>query len=106
MNEKIEQLHEEAMFACDDALIEKLKGNKESSFKKFNEAYEKEREAVDFLIQENYPEPTFSIMIKSAAILALDCRKFQEAKELANFALERNPTSLVKKELEDILEKY
>lgn len=69
----------------------------------FRNAFEKEREAAESLHDEPAQEPTRSILYRSAALLALDCKDSDEARRLATEGLKGNPPASIEAELKEIL---
>ena len=67
----------------------------------FQQALEHELAAIDAL--EEYIEPTYSVLHRSAATLALDCNDLRKAEQLAAKALAKEPPDFVADELRDVL---
>ena len=96
-------LHDEAMAVADLAFQAKLKGEKTTALLHFTRAYRLEREAAVMIADDVEFEPSRSVLLRSAATLALDCNLPTEAKELILIALEGKPPSEIKSELLDLL---
>jgi len=102
---KISKIHEMAMELADKALIARLHGDLNSANTLTQKAFEKEREAASYLVDNFNCEPTRSVLYRSAASLALECGDQREAERLIGFALSGNPTDEIAEELRDLLEK-
>jgi len=71
--------------------------------KLFRSAFEHERKAAELLEGSYDYEPTRSVLYRSAATLARDCRDFSEAKRLIQEGLTGNPPGNVAAELKELL---
>jgi hypothetical protein len=100
---QINQLHDEAMELSDLAFAAKRRGDNQSFIQYSRQAYEKEAQAADYLRDTN-AEPTRSVLYRSAATLALDCKETREAERLIAIALIGNPPEAIANELRDLLE--
>jgi len=69
----------------------------------FREAFELERRAATALVDTQI-EPTRSVLLRSAASLALDCHDTREAERLIAIGLAGNPPAPIADELRDLLE--
>lgn len=78
----IRELHKEAMDLAEMALVAKLRGDLTQANQLFRQAFEKESQAARQVPDEPSAEPTRSILYRSAATLALDCREWREAERL------------------------
>ncbi|QDU42269.1 hypothetical protein Mal52_07250 [Symmachiella dynata] len=101
----VRQLHDEAMLLAEQAYIADLHGYYDAAQKLFTEAYESEAKAADLVALDHSAEPSRSILLRSAASLAIDCHKFREAEKLVSIALSGNPPEEIAEELRDLLEK-
>jgi hypothetical protein len=95
----INTLHRESMDLTENAFL--LKRRATSLLK---EALEKESEAARLIPKDAKNEPSRSIIYKSAASLALDCKQPKEAVLLATEGLKGTPPLEIKKELQEILD--
>jgi len=86
------------------AYIAKIKGRIDEFYDFSRKAFEKEKEASKFAKETIVPEPTLSVLHRSAASLAIDCGEFREAERLIAFALSGNPPNDIAIELRDLLE--
>lgn len=66
------------------------------------DAFNKEKEAAE-LLTDKCVEPTRSVLFRSAASLAIDCKKYQEAEKLLLLALAGNPPAEIAEEISDLL---
>lgn len=102
---RINQLHDQAMNASDEAYLARRSGNLALSLQYFRKAYELEKEAANQVKEDYSAEPTRSVLFRSAASLAYECREFGEAERLIYLALTGDPPSEIIDELRDLLEK-
>ena len=98
----LNELHDKAMELAFFALRERSQGNKVKSLPLFQQALELELAAIDAL--EEYIEPTYSVLHRSAATLALDCNELRKAEQLAAKALAQEPPEFVADQLREVLE--
>ena len=103
MNE-VKIIHRQAMEKTDLALDAKLKGEADRASSFFREAYELEARAAHMLANDSGAEPTRSVLLRSAASLALDCNLLLDAERLICTALIGNPPEEIAEELRDLLE--
>jgi hypothetical protein len=103
MNE-VKILHRDAMEQADIALAARLRGESDLSLRHFREAFGLESKAALLLVDNRDAEPNRSILLRSAAALALDCDYFTEAERLICSALAGNPPDEIAEELRDLLE--
>ena len=97
----INDLHHEAMDFAAFAFRERARGNAEKAAEFFEQALEYEVAAIDAL--DRYIEPTYSVLHRSAATLALDCKRYRKAEQLAARALAQEPPGEIAAELRDVL---
>lgn len=107
---QVNQLHDQAMNLTDLAFIARKNRNTEQAQAYFRQAYELERDAA-LLVVDNTPkedvastEPTRSVLLRSAATLALDVDELREAERLVALGLAGNPPEMIAVELRDVLE--
>jgi len=98
----VKELHREAMRLTDLALIAK-KSEPDKVLGYYKSAFEKEKEAAFLYIEKLGEEPSRSILLRSAANLALLSNQYEDAEELAFKGLAGKPPIQVADELEDIL---
>lgn len=85
------QLHREAINMVNEAHSALELGEEERYGILLRGAFEKERAAAWELLYKPESEPTRSVLFRSAARLAVDCREFKEAEKLVAAALFGNP---------------
>lgn len=98
----VRELHHQAMAFADEALKLKQNGEYDKSIEIFRLAFEKEREAVELVSNNLSLEPTRSVLLRSAATIALDCKNLREAERLIAMGLAGNPPCEIAEELRDI----
>ena len=97
--------HEEAMDLAFFALRARRRGNEEEAVPMFKDALENELKALDELYKfGEVVEPTYSVLHRSAATLALDCEDWRLAEKLAAKALAEDPPEVIAEELRDVSE--
>jgi hypothetical protein len=99
---KVSQFHELAMDFADQALLSR---DPRQARKLFRSAFEHERNAAELLEGAYDYEPTRSVLYRSAATLARDCRDFGEAKRLIEKGLTGNPPGDIAAELKELLQR-
>ncbi len=102
---KINDLHEKAMEFCDEAFFAKRNGDSDAFAKFSRQALEPETEAANLLKDNFEAEPSRSILYRSAASIAIDCKEYRQAEKLISMALVGNPPNEIAEELRDLLEK-
>lgn len=100
----LKTIHREAMEQTDLALTARLQGDQVNAFLHFHRAYSLEAQAAAALMNRLDAEPTRSVLFRSAATLALDCKLIAEAEKLVCAALIGNPPEQLADELRDLLE--
>ena len=100
----IESFHEHAMELTDRALAARRTGNFEEAQRLFVRAFELEAEAANVLLERPDLEPSRSVLYRSAAALALDCGRLEDAKKLARIGLSGMPPPLMARQLREVLE--
>jgi len=97
--------HHEAMDLAFFALRARRRGNEEEAVPMFKDALENELRALDELYKfGEVVEPTYSVLHRSAATLALDCEDWRLAEKLAAKALAEDPPEVIAEELRDVWE--
>lgn len=99
---KINDLHEKAMDFAARAFMARARGDAEQAAEFFESALDHETAAIAAL--DEYIEPTYSVLHRSAATLALDCKQYRKAERLAAKALAKEPPDDIAEELRDVLE--
>ena len=84
-------------------LLARIRGDNEAALPLFEQALEYEVAAIDSM--DEYVEPTFSVLHRSAGTLALDCNQLRRAEKLAAMALAKEPPPEIAAELRDLLER-
>jgi tetratricopeptide (TPR) repeat protein len=95
-------LHEEAMHVAESALVYHKRGQQEEATACFSRAYELEKQAV--FASKSIPEPTRSVLLRSAASLAFHARRYRESEKMVNLALAGDPPAEIADELRDLAE--
>ncbi len=67
-------------------------------------AFSRERDATHRALKKDVGEPTRSVLLRSAATLALRCGEYREAEKLVACALSGEPPAEIAEELRDVLE--
>ncbi|HOX36920.1 MAG TPA: hypothetical protein PL033_02935 [Candidatus Brocadiia bacterium] len=101
---EITVLHREAMSLADKADAARRQGDKERARDWLREAFKKERDAATQAGKSSSMEPTRSILLRSAASLALECGDMRDAEQIIATALAGDPPEWVADELRDLLE--
>ena len=103
-NPSVRQLHNLAMDFAERAML----AEKEKNYTLYSElnlqAYKLERQAAEAALVIG-KEPTRSILLRSAATLALECKLAREAERLISIALSGEPPNEIAEELRDLLER-
>ena len=95
--------HNKAMEFAERALVARMQGQREQAHYFSVQALESELAAIAQLEVEGRVEPSYSVLHRSAATLALDCNQPQRAKEIATQALDQNPHPEIAVELHELL---
>ena len=96
------ELHDQAMEFVDKAYLAKRNGQVDLSVEFLQSAFELENQAAQTLQDELNIEPTRSILYRSAASLAIELGKFDDAKNLIDIALSGNPPLEISIELKNL----
>lgn len=97
-------LHSEAMDLAEKAMIERARGKADAARKHLAEALKKEEQAARLAVKEAVPEPTRTILLKSAAHLAVDAGQLRLAEQLIGTALAGDPPEELADELRGVFE--
>ena len=99
----VNDFHNKAMDLAELALLARLRGDGEGALPLFEQALEAEVKAIESM--DEYIEPTFSVLHRSAGTMALDCNQLRRAEKLAATALAKEPPPEIAAELRDLLER-
>lgn len=103
---KIQRRHHRAMGLCDSAVAARTSGDVERAAALFRRALGYERKAAEEVVAKAPNlEPTRSILLRSAAALAIECGEHREAEKLIATALAGDPPDEIAEELRDLLER-
>lgn len=100
----IKELHNQSMDFAELAMLARLRGNFEEAASLFKKALTFELESIKILDVNERTEPTYSVLHRSAATLALDCNEPRQAEQIVAKALSGNPPAEIAEELRDLLE--
>jgi len=99
----IKDFHDQAMSVMEDAFFARRRGNSGLMQQKYQEAFPFEKEAALRAREANLGEPTESVLLRSAATIALNAGMYQDAEKLACLALSGNPPGVIADELREVL---
>jgi hypothetical protein len=97
-------LHSEAMDLAEKAMIDRARGRIDAAKKHLAQALKKEESAARLAVQHGVPEPTRTILLKSAAHLAVDAGDLRLAEQLIGTALAGDPPEELAHELRGVFE--
>jgi hypothetical protein len=100
---RITDLHHQAMRLADQASDLRRKGEAAEADARLRQAFEHERQAAELAAADLVPEPTRSVLHRSAATLAWQCGEYREAERLITTALSGTPPETIAEELRDLL---
>lgn len=101
----INDFHHEAMEFSARALMARMRGNTEEAAALFERALENELAAIqDMEARGSFAEPTYSVLHRSAGTLALDCKNYCRAEQLAAKGLAHAEHPEIAQELRDLLD--
>lgn len=98
------QVHRKAMIMAQDAYVSLSQGDEETACRLYEEAFKLEKEAALSFSFEETKEPTRSVLFRSAATLAMKCKKYRDAEKMVALGLAGNPPSEIANELRDLYE--
>lgn len=98
------ELHNASMDRAELALIARMQKDDIKADKLFRESLDLELKAIAAMEMATTIEPTYSILHRSAATLALDCNDPRLAEKLISKALAHDPPAEIVEELRDLLE--
>jgi hypothetical protein len=99
---QVNVLHKEAMDLAELAQVAKLRGEIEQSNHLLRQAFAQESSAAALIANHWESEPTRSVLLRSAASLAIECEEFEIANRLIATALSGNPPAEIAEELQDL----
>lgn len=91
--------HNEAMDLAQMAQLASQKGETERAETMFGQAFNKEREVALTAFANQHPQPGLSILLQSAAHLAVTCKQAREAEKLIGLALSGDVPSEIRHDL-------
>ena len=97
----VNELHQESMDLAAGALIARMNGDATKATEIFKVSLNLEVAAINALTRP--VEPTYSVMHRSAATLAIDCKEYRIAEKLASRALAEEPPPEIAEELRAVL---
>lgn len=97
-------LHSDAMDLAEKAMIARAQGHAEAAKNHLAEALRKEEKAARLAVENGAPEPTRTILLKSAAHLAVDAGEIRLAERLIGTALAGDPPEELVEELRSAFE--
>ena len=100
----VADLHQAAMEFYDFATEVAVASGQDAALDAYRNALKYEEEAARRLASRFDFEPTRSVILRSAATMALRCRDYREAERLAALALSGNPHHEIAEELRDLLD--
>lgn len=101
--DELRRKHNEAMDLAQMAQIAAQQGETEKSEMMFRQAFEKEREVAMTAYENQHPQPGLSILLQSAAHLAVSCKQLREAEKLIGLALSGEAPSEIRHNLRCLL---
>ena len=101
---QINELHRQAMQQAEEADAAVRSGDEAAAQVLYRAAFQLEREAAERLIAESDAEPTRSVLLRSAASLAVSCLEYREAERLIAAGLAGHPPAEICAELRGLLE--
>src|SRR5688500_11848078 len=101
---ELSDLHSAAMDLASRAMIARQSEDHTMALVLFRQAFEKEKQAALSYLSNQSSEPSRSVLLRSAASLALECREYREAERLIGAALAGNPPLELLEELREIYE--
>ena len=102
--DKLFEIHNKAMELAETAEIAKRQGNHSEYASLIKKAFALEKNASNIVSDDISNEPTRSVLLRSAASLAIDCNEYREAERLISLALIGNPHEEIADELRDLFE--
>jgi AraC-like DNA-binding protein len=100
-----DKLHIKAMNIVEAAILDKKAGNEKSALNKMIESLDYEMQAAYAARKDRIGAITVSILFKSAAAIALDIKKYENALHLCNEGMKEKPPAPISDELLEIQHK-
>ena len=100
----VRKLHDKAMKLAQLSLVARHEGKTEQAEELARQAYECESQAAELVPEDKSSEPTRSILYRSAASLAYQCRELSTAQRLIGKGLSGYPPPQIEQELKDLYE--
>lgn len=100
--EQLNTKHDKAMNLAALADLDKMRENVGDAIEKYRKAFELEFEVAQFVIPST-DEPNRSVILRSAASLAIKCGEYREAEKLIGSALAGDPPKSIANELRELL---
>jgi hypothetical protein len=97
------EYHQKAMDLAEAAFVAQVRGELPDEAV-LRQAFALERQAAELVASEIDFEPSRSVLHRSAAALAIDCREYRAAEQLICAALAGNPPEEIADELRDLLQ--
>jgi hypothetical protein len=104
MMRQASDLHKKAMERASMAVVASNAGDRSRAEVLTREAYQLERQAALMFVSDLAAEPSRSVLLRSAASLAIDCGEAREAERLIAIALSGEPPAEIGEELRDLYE--
>jgi hypothetical protein len=101
---KSQELHIKAIEVADIAFIKKFNGLLDEAKVLFKQAFELEKAAAHAAMEQKVGEPSVSVLLKSAASLAINFDELKEAEKLICLALYGDPPFEIAEELRNLME--
>ena len=92
------------MDLAEAALLARRKGQGRKSRKLLRQAFDLEATVATQAVTKGLPEPSRSILLRSAAALALQCEEQTQAEHFAALGLSGTPPTEIAEHLRDLLE--
>lgn len=103
MMDNLRTLHNEAMDLAQMGQIASRQGESEKADMMFRQAFEKERAAALMAYDNKHPQPGLSILLQSAAHLAVTISESREAEKLIGLALSGDAPFEIRNDLRQLL---
>jgi hypothetical protein len=101
----IRELHNKSMELAGLADLRKMEGNKAEAISLYEQSYSLEYDVAMNVYNDKADEPSVSVLLRSAASLAISCKKLKEAEKLIALALSGEPPFEIAEELHSLKEK-
>ncbi|MBI4645080.1 MAG: hypothetical protein HY738_00430 [Bacteroidia bacterium] len=101
---EVNKLHNEAMELAELAFIKKFNNDIEGAKLLFKKAFEIEKEIALYTHNNNLEEPSRSVLLRSAASLAINSGELREAEKLIALGLSEEPPFDIAEQLRNLLE--